>query len=176
MECLIKTTCEAASALLLLKGAPSLAQSTADGNVAAFYMSQTSFLRKKKVLVVDDQVDLLEVLRLQFKDEGFAIATATNGVDAIRKARSLLPDVILLDVVLPELDGFAVCETLRNDASTRSIPVIIITGLPGQFPRCAGMESGATDFVSKPINPADIVSKVKALFQQRAAAAAPSER
>ena len=66
-------------------------------------MSQTSLLRKKKILVVDDQPDLLEVLREQLKEAGFAIATANNGVDAIRKARSLVPDLILLDVVLPEL-------------------------------------------------------------------------
>ena len=137
-------------------------------------MSKTSFLRKKKILVVDDHADLLELLRLQFKEEGFAIATASNGVDGLRKARSLLPDVILLDAVLPELDGFAVCETLRNDPTTRSIPVILITGLPGQFPRCAAMESGATDFVSKPINPMEIVSKVKAMFEKESSAAIPS--
>src|ERR1041385_4639111 len=98
-------------------------------------MSQTNLLRKKKILVVDDQPDLLEVLREQFKDEGFAIATATNGVDAIRKARSLVPDLILLDVVLPELDGFAVCEIIRNDPATKEIPVIMFTGLPGQVDR-----------------------------------------
>src|ERR1041385_4934803 len=67
-------------------------------------MSQTSFLKRKKILVVEDHPDLLELMRLEFKEKGFAIATATNGVDAIRKARSLLPDLILLDVMLPELD------------------------------------------------------------------------
>ena len=135
-------------------------------------MSHTSFLRKKKILIVDDHAELLELLRLQFKDEGFAVATATNGVDAIRKTRALLPDLILLDVKLPELDGFAVCEILRNDPSTSSIPVVMITGLPGQLTRCAGIESGATDFVSKPFNPDEIVSKVKDYFQQRSPAPA----
>ena len=139
-------------------------------------MSQTNLLRKKKILVVDDQPDLLEVLREQFKDEGFAIATATNGVDAIRKARSLVPDLILLDVVLPELDGFAVCEIIRNDPATKEIPVIMFTGLPGQLTRCAGVESGATDFVSTPINPADVVSKIKAFFLQRSTQSAPTEK
>lgn len=135
-------------------------------------MSQTSFIKRKKILVVEDHTDMLELLRLHFKEEGFAIATATNGVDAVRKARSLTPDLILLDVMLPELDGFAVCEILRNDAATASTPIIMLTGLPGQLTRCAGIESGATDFVTKPVNPLDIVSRVKALLAPRPAAPA----
>ena len=138
-------------------------------------MSQTSFLRKKKILIVDDHAELLELLREQFKDEGFAVATASNGVDAIRKARALLPDLIILDVKLPELDGLAVCEILRNDPGTSSIPVVMMSGLPGQITRCAGIESGATDFVSKPVNPAEIVSKVKAYFQKRSPALASAQ-
>src|SRR5688572_7351396 len=127
-------------------------------------MTQTSFLRRKKILVVDDQTDLLELLRAHFKEEGFAIATATNGVDAIRKARSLSPDLVILDVVLPELDGFAVCEILRKDPSTATLPILMLTGLPGQLTRCAGMESGATDFVTKPVTPSELVERVKAML------------
>ena len=130
-------------------------------------MSQTSFLRRRKILVVEDEPDFLELMRVHFKDEGFAIATARNGVDAVRKARSLQPDLILLDVMLPELDGFAVCEILRNDAATASIPVIMVTGLCGQLTRCAGIESGATEFVTKPTSPEFIVSKVKETLQLR---------
>jgi len=130
-------------------------------------MSQTSFLRRRKILVVEDEPDFLELMRVHFKDEGFAIATARNGVDAVRKARSLQPDLILLDVMLPELDGFAVCEILRNDAATASIPVIMVTGLCGQMTRCAGIESGATEFVTKPTSPEFIVSKVKETLQLR---------
>jgi two-component system alkaline phosphatase synthesis response regulator PhoP len=132
-------------------------------------MSQTSLFKRKKILVVEDEADFLELLRLRFKDEGFAIATATNGIDAVKKARSLLPDLILLDVMLPELDGFAVCEILRNDAATASIPVIMVTGLGGQISRCAGIDSGATDFVTKPTSPDEIVSKVKARLLRRVA-------
>jgi len=118
-------------------------------------------------LVVEDEADFLELLRLRFKEEGFAIATATNGIDAVKKARSLMPDLILLDVMLPELDGFAVCEILRNDASTASIPIIMVTGLCGQLSRYAGIDSGATDFVTKPTTPDEIVSKVKERLQER---------
>jgi len=134
-------------------------------------MSQTSFLKRRKILVVEDEPDFLELLRIHFKDEGFAIATAKNGVDAVRKARSLQPDLILLDVMLPELDGFAVCEILRNDAATASIPVIMVSGLCGQLTRCAGIESGATEFVTKPTSPEFIVSKVKETLQLRSSAA-----
>ena len=137
-------------------------------------MSQTSFLRRRKILVVEDEPDFLELLRIHFKDEGFAIATAKNGVDAVRKARSLQPDLILLDVMLPELDGFAVCEILRNDTATASIPVIMVTGLCGQLTKCAGIESGATEFVTKPTSPETIVSKVKATLQSRPVPAVPA--
>src|SRR5215831_5063361 len=134
-------------------------------------MSQTNFLKRRKILVVEDEADFLDLLRLYFKQEGFAIATATNGLDAVKKARSLMPDLILLDVMLPELDGFAVCEILRNDSATASIPVVMLTGLCGQMSRCAGIESGATEFVTKPTRPEDIVSKVKDMLQQRATSA-----
>ena len=137
-------------------------------------MSQTSFLRRRKILVVEDEPDFLELLRIHFKDEGFAIATAKNGVDAVRKARSLQPDLILLDVMLPELDGFAVCEILRNDTATASIPVIMVTGLCGQLTKCAGIESGATEFVTKPTSPETIVSKVKETLQSRPVPAVPA--
>ncbi len=128
-------------------------------------MSHTSFLRKKRILIVEDHTELRELIRLRFKDEGFAVATAANGIDAVRKTRSLMPDAILLDVMLPELDGFIVCELLRRDSTTKKIPVIMVTGLSGQMPRCAGIESGATDFVTKPVTPADLISRVNHLLQ-----------
>ncbi|MGN6553301.1 MAG: response regulator transcription factor [Verrucomicrobiota bacterium] len=132
-------------------------------------MNRTTLFRRKKILVVEDHAELLELLRLQFKEEGFAIATATDGIEAVRKARAHRPDLILLDVMLPELDGFAVCEILRKDANTKDIPIIMVSGLTGQLPRCAGFEAGATDFVTKPITPAALVAKVRQLFEQRLA-------
>ena len=128
-------------------------------------MSHSSFLRKKRILIVEDHAELRELIRLQFKGEGYAVATAANGIDAVRKTRSLRPDLILLDVMLPELDGFAVCELLRRDSATKRIPVLMVTGLTGQMPRCAGIESGATDFVTKPVSPSDLISRVNGLLQ-----------
>ncbi|HYG21805.1 MAG TPA: response regulator [Verrucomicrobiae bacterium] len=135
-------------------------------------MNQTSLFRRKKVLLVEDQVELLELLRIHFKEEGFATATAVDGLEAVRKARSIQPDLIVLDVILPELDGFAVCELLKKHEGTRSIPIIMVSGLSGQLPRCAGIEAGATDFVAKPVTPAHLVSRVRQIFEQQAAAEA----
>jgi len=134
-------------------------------------MSDTSHFRKKKILLVEDEADLLELFRSQFKEYGFAIATARNGVDALRKAKSLVPDLIVLDVMQPELSGFAVCEILRKDPVTASIPVLMVTGLTTQIARCVAVESGATEFVTKPISADELVSKVKDMFLKRAAGA-----
>jgi Response regulators consisting of a CheY-like receiver domain and a winged-helix DNA-binding domain len=133
-------------------------------------MSQTTMWKRKKVLLVEDQTDLLELLRVQFKEEGFATATAADGVEAVRKARALAPDLIVLDVMLPRLDGFAVCELLRKDAATKHIPIIMVSGLTGQLPRCAGIEAGATDFVTKPVTPQTLVARVRQIFEQQAVA------
>jgi two-component system, OmpR family, alkaline phosphatase synthesis response regulator PhoP len=115
---------------------------------------------RKKILIVEDDTDLLEILRLSFKGAGYSIATATNGIEALKKARSLRPDLVVLDLVLPELDGFAVCEILRKDRATATLPIIMLTGLSSEFTRFAGLESGATDYVTKPVTPSELVSKI----------------
>src|SRR5258706_1651767 len=124
----------------------------------------TCFMRKK-ILIVEDTAELLRLLRLSFRAAGFAVATAANGIDALKKVHSLLPDCILLDLVLPELDGFAVCEILRQDAETASIPILVFTGLGGQFTRLAGFDAGADDYITKPLSPKDLVSRIKQLLQ-----------
>jgi len=119
---------------------------------------------KRKLLLVDDNHQLLEMLRLTFKDAGFSIATARNGLEALKKARTLLPDLILLDLLLPELDGFVVCEKLRKNPATSSIPILIMTGLTGQFARYAGLDSGGTDFITKPASPAALIDRIKQML------------
>lgn len=130
---------------------------------------------RKKILLVEDNIELVELLRLNFKAAGFSVATAGDGLEAIRKARSLLPDLILLDLVLPELDGFAVCETLRRTAATAAIPILVLSGLSSQFARLAGIESGATDFFIKPASPAELIKRAKELLAGRQQSEAENE-
>lgn len=119
---------------------------------------------RRKILVVEDDPDQLEVIRLSLKAAGFAIGTAANGTDALVKTRSISPDLIILDLMLPGLNGFDVCESLRRDPATASVPIIILTGLCSQFGRFAGLESGANDFLHKPFDPQQLVSKVEKLL------------
>ena len=120
---------------------------------------------RMKILIVEDNAELLRLLGLNFRAAGFAVATAANGIDALKKARSVSPDCILLDLVLPELDGFAVCEILRQDTETASIPILMFTGLGGQFTRLAGLDAGANDYITKPLSPKDLVSRIKELLR-----------
>lgn len=120
---------------------------------------------QKKILVVDDDSELVELLRFNLKKAGYSIGTAFNGVDALKKARSLVPDLIILDLAMPELDGFAVCEILRRDDSTRAIPIIMLTALSSELGRLAGLESGATEYLTKPFSPRAIVERVHGLLE-----------
>ena len=119
---------------------------------------------RRKILLVEDNQELLQILRLSFKNAGYATATASGGFDAVKKARSWLPDLIVLDLLLPQLDGFAVCELLRKDPATASTPVLMLSGIPGQLSRYAGLESGGTDFITKPAKPTDVIARVGKLL------------
>ena len=121
---------------------------------------------RKKILVVEDDPDQLEVIRFTLKNAGFAVGTATNGIDALKKAKTVSPDLIMLDVMMPELDGFAVCETLRGNPATAFIPILMLTGLCSHISRLVAYESGATDYVIKPFDSEQLVSKVEKLLDQ----------
>jgi two-component system alkaline phosphatase synthesis response regulator PhoP len=121
---------------------------------------------RKKILIVDDDPELVELLSFNFRKAGFAIGTATNGVEALKKACSIAPNLILLDLMLPELDGFAVCETLRRDAATASIPVVILTALNSELGRLTGLSCGADDYVTKPFSPRQLVSRALQLLKR----------
>jgi DNA-binding response OmpR family regulator len=123
---------------------------------------------RKKILVVEDDPDLVELLSFNSRACGFAVSTSNDGLDALKKARSLIPDLILLDLMLPELDGFGVCEILRRDPSTAGIPIIMVTAMSSQFARLAGMEAGANDYITKPFSPKQLIARVRALLGQPA--------
>jgi DNA-binding response OmpR family regulator len=124
---------------------------------------------RRKILVVEDDPDQLEIIRLSLKAAGFAIGTAANGTDALVKTRSISPDLIILDLMLPGLNGFDVCESLRRDPATASVPIIMLTGMRSQFGRFAGLESGADDFLLKPFDPEQLISKVEKLLNRACA-------
>lgn len=121
---------------------------------------------RKKLLIVEDNTELLELLRLSFKQAGFSVSTAATGLDALKKARGLSPDLIILDLVLPELDGFAVCEALRRGDETNGIPIIMLTGLTSDLTRYAGMESGADEYVTKPASAEQLLPRIKHWLRQ----------
>lgn len=116
---------------------------------------------RKKLLLVEDNTELMELLRLGLKDAGFTVHTASDGVQALRKARAILPDAIVLDLVLPELDGFEVCQALKKDRATAAIPVVVLTGLSSQFTRYAGMEAGADDYLTKPVTAGQLTLRIE---------------
>ena len=126
-------------------------------------------LMRRKILVVEDDPDQLEAIRGNLKDAGFAIGTAANGVDALIKTRSVSPDLIVLDLMLPQLNGLDFCKTLRENPVTASIPVIMLTGLDSYFTRVAGFEAGVNVYLTKPYHPEELVSKVEALLESAAA-------
>jgi two-component system, OmpR family, alkaline phosphatase synthesis response regulator PhoP len=128
---------------------------------------------RKKILVVEDDADLVELLRFNLKKAGFAVGIAIDGIEALKKARSLLPDLILLDLMLPELDGIAVCEVLRRDPTTASVPVIMLTAMSSQLARLTGLEAGANDYVTKPFNFKDLLARVEAILRGEPRSALP---
>jgi DNA-binding response OmpR family regulator len=124
------------------------------------------------ILIVDDESELLALLRLSFEAAGFSVVTATNGAEALKRARSH-PDLIVLDLVLPEVDGFTVCETLKKDPATASIPIVMLTGLSSQLNRFAGLGCGANDFITKPFNPEELIARIRTVLSRPADAPQP---
>ena len=120
-----------------------------------------------KILVVEDDKDELEMTRSVLETAGFTVGTATNGLDALKKTRLISPDLIVLDLKLPGINGFDVCETLRKDSLTASMPIVMVTGWGSQCARLAGFDSGVDEFLTKPFKEEELVSKVDKLLQAR---------
>lgn len=133
-------------------------------------MSQTS--DKKLVLVVDDEPRMTKFVRMNLELEGYRVAEAANGLEALDKVKNDLPDLVILDVNMPELDGF---ETLRLIRQTTTVPIIMLTVKADEDDRIHGLELGADDYVTKPFSPRELASRVKAVLR-RTAMAAPEER
>jgi len=122
----------------------------------------------KKILVVDDEPDALELIEFNLKGAGFEVTTAMDGESALKKARALLPSLIVLDVMLPEIDGLEVCKTLRRDPATARIPIIMLTAKAAEIDRVLGLELGADDYVTKPFSPRELILRIKGLLRRKA--------
>jgi DNA-binding response OmpR family regulator len=125
-------------------------------------------LRDRRILVVDDEERMVRFIRLNLEHDGFRVITAYNGMQAINKVRSDLPDLILLDVMMPDMDGF---EVLKITRETNSVPVIMLTAKGDEDDRVRGLELGADDYVTKPFSPRELVSRVKAVLRRTEPAA-----
>jgi DNA-binding response OmpR family regulator len=119
---------------------------------------------KPRILTVDDEEEMTELLAFSLGAAGYEVDQAHDGVEALEKARKNRPDLILLDVMLPELDGFSVCEILRRTPSTAKIPVILLTGWASESARIIGFESGANDYIVKPFSTRELVIRVRNLL------------
>ncbi len=119
--------------------------------------------RDRRILVVDDEERMVRFIRLNLEHDGFRVITAYNGMQAINKVRSDLPDLILLDVMMPDMDGFEVLRIIRE---TSSVPVIMLTAKGDEDDRVRGLELGADDYVTKPFSPRELVSRVKAVLRR----------
>jgi DNA-binding response OmpR family regulator len=118
---------------------------------------------RRRILVVDDEERMVRFIRLNLEHDGFQVSEAFNGKEAIRKIRDVTPDLILLDVMMPDLDGFEVLETVRE---VSTVPVIMLTAKGEEDDRVRGLELGADDYVTKPFSPRELVSRVKAVLRR----------
>lgn len=128
---------------------------------------------KPKILVVDDEPDALEILGFKLKEAGYVPLFAKDGARAIATARDERPALIVLDLMLPEVDGLEVCKILRRDPITAAIPVLMLTARAAEMDRVLGLELGADDYVTKPFSPRELVLRIKKLLGRAKAAEEP---
>ncbi len=125
-------------------------------------MSENTF----KILLVDDEIDILEFISYNLEKEGYQVFTAKNGIEAIKVAEKKIPHLIILDVMMPEMDGIAACEELRKIPSLKNTVIAFLTARGEDYSQIAGFEAGADDYITKPVRPKVLVSRVKALLKR----------
>ena len=129
-----------------------------------------------KILIVDDEPDVVELVAFNLKAAGFEVVSAADGAEALRKARLTAPDLILLDLMLPEVNGLEVCKLLRRDPATAPIPIIMLTAKASEIDRILGLELGADDYITKPFSPRELVLRVRKLVERRRESDEKAER
>ncbi|MBQ4216113.1 MAG: response regulator transcription factor [Bacteroidales bacterium] len=122
--------------------------------------------QENTILIVDDEPDIIEILRYNLEKEGYKTYSATNGLDAVAKAESILPDLILLDVMLPDMDGIQTCETIRSKPELRDTLIAFLTARSEDYSEIAGFQAGADDYITKPIRPKVLISRIQSLLKR----------
>jgi len=115
----------------------------------------------RKILVVDDETELLKAISILLKTSGYEVITAQDGQEGLEKAKSLSPDLIVLDVLMPKMDGYEVCRMLKFDEKYKSIPIIMLTAKVQDIDKAMGKKVGADDYITKPFETRDLVDKIK---------------
>ena len=124
-------------------------------------------MAKEHILVIEDEADILELIRFNLSREGYKVTTAVSGEMGLRLARSEAPALVLLDLMLPEIDGLEVCKTLKSEAKTQHIPVIMLTAKGEESDIVTGLEVGAEDYIIKPFSPKVLIARVRAVLRRK---------
>ena len=134
------------------------------------YLHDVNFLKMKKrdikILLVDDEPDILEIVGYNLSSEGYQVITAENGIEAVKKAKKEKPHLIIMDVMMPEMDGIEACEQIRKNPDLTNTIITFLTARGEDYSQVAGFDAGADDYITKPIKPKVLVSKVNALLRR----------
>ncbi|MEZ4653427.1 MAG: response regulator [Candidatus Eisenbacteria bacterium] len=121
----------------------------------------------RRILVVDDEIYILHILEFSLSMEGYEVVTASDGNEAVKRLEECDPDMVVLDVMMPGLDGYAVCRQIRASDHLRSIPVILLSAKGRSVDREAGLEAGADEYIVKPFSPRHLLERIRELFESR---------
>ncbi len=133
-------------------------------------------MSRQKILVIEDERALLEVLTYNLANEGFEVITASDGQEGLRRAQRELPDLVILDLMLPVIDGLQVCRQLRSDSKTQSLRILMLTARSEEVDEIVGFNMGADDYVTKPFKVKPLIHRIKALLRRSAPEAAHADR
>jgi two-component system phosphate regulon response regulator PhoB len=124
-------------------------------------------MSRDKILIIEDDKDIVEMLKYNLEEEGYEILTALNGEDGVNAASKRKPNLIILDIMLPVIDGFEVCRILKKDNATADIPIIILSAKSQETDKIVGLELGADDYITKPFSPRELLARTRAVLRRR---------
>jgi len=124
-------------------------------------------MSKEKILIVEDEEDIVEMIKYNLEKEGYKVTAVMNGKDAVVFAKKERPNLVILDLMLPDIDGFEICRQLKNNEITNKIPIIMLTAKSQESDKVTGLELGADDYMTKPFSPRELVARMKVVLRRR---------